>query len=238
MIFALMIVELVSCLFLAGILTLSENGDIAVGILAGWLALAVLRLAVHYLPRGRMTRYGILFLIVLMLFASVMPGAIEAVPYVHQVLFVAFVALLPQLLSEWDAESTGTKHRLLRLLGLFTSLPLSYIAWSIANIGIAKAEAWAVAHDDPYCMVVGEGGPIHSGYFRTQDDWSLSGWRMTTGRSNGGGSTDYYWRFRAILVMQDKRLYNWSFKSQRFESISESTKKSLGLQNLQKVSCR
>ena len=233
-----MIVELVGCLFLAGILTLSENGDIAGGILAGWLALAVLRLAVHYLPRAGMARHGMILLIALMFSASVLPGKIEALPYFHQVLFVVCVALLPQLCWEWDAECTGRRHKVLGLIGLFTSLPLSYIAWSIANIGIVKAGAWAVANDDPYCMVVGEGGPIHGGYFQAQDGWSLSGWRMTTGRSNGGGSTDYYWRFRAIAVTQDKRLFNWSFKSQRFESISESTMKSLALQNLQKLSCR
>jgi hypothetical protein len=238
LIFALLIAELVGCLLLAAELALAEDGDIAGGILAGWLALAVLRLAVHYLPHRGVTRYVIISLIVLMLFASMIPGEIEALPYFHQMLFVACVALLPQLWWEWSAERAGRKHKVLGLLCLFISLPLSYIVWSIANIGIVNAGAWAVANDDPYCIVVGEGGPIRGGYFQTQDGWSLSGWRMTTGRSSGGGSTDYYWRFRAILVTQDKRLLNWSFKSQRFESIFESTKKSLGLQNLQKLSCR
>jgi hypothetical protein len=237
LIFALIILELVSCLFLAGVVILTD-GDIAVGILAGWLALAALRLTIHFLPRSRMTRYGLILLIVLMLFASVMPGEIEALPYFHQVLFIACVAALPQLWWEWHAERTGRKLKVLGLIGLFTSLPLGYFAWSIANIGIVKAQAWTVSNGDPYCIVIGAGGPIHGGYFQAIDGWSLSGWRMVSLRSSGGGSGDFHWQFHAILVTQDNRLLNWSYKSQRFESVSESTKKSLALQNLQKLSCR
>jgi hypothetical protein len=234
LIIGLIIFELVSCLFLAALVSLSDP-DIAGGILAGWLALAALRLTVHYLPRSRMTRYGFILLIGLMLFSSVMPGEIEALPYLHQVLFIACVAALPQFWWEWHAERTVRKHTMLGLIGLFTSLPLGYVAWSIANIGLVKAAAWTVSSGDPYCILVGAGGPIHGGYFQAQDGWSLSGWRMASGRSSGGGSGDFHWHFYALLVTQDKRLLNWSYKSQRFESVSESTKKLLALE---KVSCR
>jgi hypothetical protein len=234
LIIALIIFELVSCFLLAGVVGLSD-GDIAGGILAGWLALAALRLTIHYLPRSRMARYGLILLIVLMSFACVIPGEIEALPYFHQVLFIASVGALPQLWWEWFAERTERKRIVLGLIVLFTSLPLGFIAWSIANIGIVKAEAWTVLNGDPYCLLVGAGGPVQGGYYQAQDGWSLSGWRMVSVRSSGGGSGNFHWYFHALLLTQDKRLFNWSYKSQRFESVSESTKKSL---NLGKVDCR
>jgi hypothetical protein len=236
LVIALIIFELVSCLFLAGVVGLSD-GDVAGGILAGWLALAALRLTIHFLPCSRMTRYGSVLLLVLILTACVMPGKIEALPYFHQVLFIVCVAALPQLWWEWHTGRTRRTHKALGLIGLFTSLPLGYIAWSIANIGIVEVGAWMVSNGNPYCIFVGEGGPLHGGYFQPQDGWSLSGWRMYSGRSSGGGSGEFHWHFHAIHVTRDKRLLNWSYKSQRFENVSESTKTSLHLENLQKVSC-
>jgi hypothetical protein len=192
-VFALVLIELAGCLLLAGNFALSENGDIAGATLAVWLALAAARLTVHYLPRGGVMRYGVIFLLVLVWVASVMPAKIEALPYFHQVLFVVGVPLLPQLWWESDIERIkGRKNKVLGLTGLLASLPLGYFAWSIANIGIVKAGAWAVTNDVPYCIVVGEGGPVHGGYFPAQDGWSLSGWRMTTGRK--------WWRIDGLLL--------------------------------------
>jgi len=62
------------------------------------------------------------------------------IPYVHQALFIAGVAVLPQLWWEWSFKATKGRLLGLGLIGL-ASLPLGFATWSLANIWIVKANA-------------------------------------------------------------------------------------------------
>lgn len=234
MIIAIVVFELVGCFFLTLLIGVGSGGsNVAIAPLNVWLVLAVLQLTIHYLPRGRNTRYGLSLLITLTLVAGVMPGKIEALTYFHQPLFIASVAVLPQLWWEWFSK--GTEGRPTSgLIGL-AALPLGVAAWTLANIWVVKTEAWAASSGEPYCLLISNGNLFSSGYHQAPNDWSLSGWHMISGRGGGGSGNCCQWDFHALLLTHDKRLFNWSYKSQRFESVSEQTRRSMALS---KLSCQ
>jgi hypothetical protein len=228
---AVVVFELSVCLFLAFLIVVG-NAEQALFPLDVWLALAILQLTIHYLPRGRYTRYRLLLVIIILLFASVAPGKIGVLTYFHQPLFIASVAVLPQLWWEWSSKGTEGRALVLGLIGL-ASLPLGVVAWALANIWIVKVEAWTASYDDPYCIFVSDHKLFVGGdYHQAPDDWSLSGWRMFSGRGAGGSGDCCQWDFHALLLTHDKRLFNWSYKSQRFENISEPLRRSMALNNL------
>jgi hypothetical protein len=230
-IIAIVVFELFVCLPLAFIIAVGSGGSgVGISPLDVWLVLAILQMTIHYLPRGRITRYGLSLLVILTLVAGAMPGKTEALTYFHQPLFIASVAVLPQLWWEWFSKGTEDQS-LLWLIGL-AALPLGVAAWTLANIWIVKTEAWAAASGDPYCILVSSGKLFSSGYRQAPNDWSLSGWSMVSGRGGGGSGGCCQWDFHALLLTNDKRLFNWSYRSQRFESVSERTKQSMGLGRL------
>ena len=111
MIIAVVVFELIVCLIVAvmiGVGNADDNGQAAFP-LEVWLASALLQLTIRYLPPGRQPRYRLWLMVTLILFAGVMSGAIAAFPHLHQALFIAGVAALPQLWWEWFAKTP--EHR-------------------------------------------------------------------------------------------------------------------------------
>jgi hypothetical protein len=230
MIIAVVVVELIVCLIasvLIGVGNADDSGQAAFP-LQVWLACATLQLTIQYLPPGRHARYRLWLFVMLILFASLIPGRIELFPHFHQALFIAGVAALPQLWWEWFAKTPESRASGLGLIGLI-SLPLGFTAWSLANIGIVKFEAWRASHGEPYCILISDGRLYSSGYRQTPNDWSLGGWRMVSGRGAGGSGNCCQWDFHALLLTHNDQLFNWSYRSQRFESVSERTKRLMAL---------
>ena len=231
MIIAVVVFELIVCLLLALLIAVGGGGsDVGISPLDVWLILAILQMTIHYLPRGRNARYGLSLFIILALVAGVMPGKIDVLTYFHQPLFIASVAVLPQLWWEWFSKGTDGRPTL-GMIGL-AALPLGVAAWTLANIWVVKTEAWAASSGDPYCLLISNGKLFSSGYHQAPNDWSLSGWHMVSGRGGGGSGNCCQWDFHALLLTNDKRLFNWSYRSQRFESVSERTKQSMRLGGL------
>ena len=195
-----------------------------------WLALAILQLTIHYIPRSRNTRYGLSLVIALAFVAGLLPGRIEALTYFHQSLFIVSLAVLPQLWWEWLSQKTQ-RRTLPWSIGI-AALPLGIAAWGLSNIWIVKAEAWTASHGDPNCIFLSDGKLFTSGYREAPNDLSLSGWNMISGRGGGGSGNCCQWDFNALLKTRDNRLFNWSYKSQRFESVSEQTARSMDLGSL------
>jgi hypothetical protein len=167
-IIAVVVFELIVCLLTSMLIAVGNaDGQQALFPLAVWLACATWQLAIHYLPSTRRARYGLLLVVTLMLLAGVTVGRIEAFPYVHQSLFIAAVAALPQLWWEWSSKATGGRAAMLGLIGLL-SLPLGVIVWSFANIWIVKVEAWRATRGEPHCIFVSDGRLFSSGYPQCQ----------------------------------------------------------------------
>ena len=230
MIIAVVSFELFGCLFLALLIGFGGGSEAAIP-LNVWLLLAIMQLTIHYLPRGRITRYGLCLILAMMLIAGVTPGKIEALPYFHQALFIAGVGALPQFWWQWFSKDTAGRAALFALV----SLPFGYAVWIVANIWIVKVEAWMVADGQPYCILASDGRILAGGrYHQVPNAWALSGWRMFSGRGGGGSGNCCQWDFHALLVTHDQRLFNWSYESQRFESVSARTER---LMSLSRISC-
>lgn len=102
--------------------------------------------------------------------------------------------------------------------------------WSALNIEIVEWRALAVAGSDPYCVQVPEDNLGR--YKAVTQQTELTGLRMQTPFTNGGGSTDYQFAFHAVLVVSKDnrdRFYNWSYFAQSFVPVSDGSINGLGL---------
>jgi len=230
-IIVVVVLELIGCYALSVLIGAGNRGGaVMTAPLAVGVATAALHLAIHYLPRRRHIRYGLVLVVALMLLASVaLRGAIEVLPYAHQTLFIAAAAVLPQLWWEWFFK--GTNVLALGLIGL-AAIPLGFAVWSIANIGIVKVNAQLVSQGEPYCLLVSDGRIFASSYRKVPDDLGLIGWRMFSPRGAGGSGDCCQWDFHALLLTQGSRLFNWSYRTQSFERLSTQSRQYLGLENL------
>ena len=232
MIIAIVVVELIASLIAALAIGVGNPGSMWIAPLGVWFTCAILQLAIHYRPPGPRVRNGLVLTVMLMLIASMVLEGVWVPPYFNQGLFIAAVAVLPQIVLEWSSKAaTGGRIAGLYLICL-VSLPLGFTAWSLANIGIVKVKARLVARGEPYCLLVSDGRISTSGYHAAPDDWSLSGWRMFSGRGAGGSGDCCQWDFHALLLTQSNQLFNWSYHSQRFEKVSERSRHMLGLDHL------
>ena len=233
MIIAIVIIELIACFALTVILGIGDPfSHLFIAPLEVWLACAMVQLAVHFLPRGPYVRYGLLFTVALILLGSVTLEGIVPIPYFNQTLFIAGVGALPQIWWEWSSKATGDRVLVLALVGL-VSLPLGFTAWSLANIWLVKAKAASVSQGETYCILLSDGKLFSGGsYHKAQNDWSLSGLEMFTARGAGGSGGCCQWDFHALLLTGNNQLFNWSYKSQRFEKLSEESRRLLSLDHL------
>ena len=229
MIIAIVVLELIVSLVATVIIGVGNPGSkIFTAPLGVWFTCAILQLAIHYRLPGPRVRNGLMLALMLMLLASIVVEGVQVPPYFNQGLFIAAVAVLPQIVLEWSSKATGGRIMGLCLVGL-ASLPLGLTAWSLANIGIVKVKAWSVTQGEPYCLLVSDGRFLTSGYHTAPDEWGLSGWRMFSGRGAGGSGDCCQWDFHALLLTQSDQLFNWSYRSQRFDGLSERSRQMLGL---------
>ena len=233
MIVAIVILELIACLCITMLIGVgNRGGDVALAPLLAWLACAILQLVIHHWPRRPYARYGLLVAVMLVLLAGVGFEGALVIPYVHQALFIAGVAVLPQLWWEWSSKATKGRLLGLGLIGL-ASLPLGFATWCLANIWIVKANAWSAARGETYCILVSDGRYFSSGtYHAVSNDWDLTGWRMFRARGGGGSGDCCQWDFHALLLTQGNQLFNWSYHSQRFERLSNQSRRMMGLTDL------
>ncbi|WP_458760669.1 hypothetical protein ACSVBT_07735 [Afipia sp. TerB] len=170
---------------------------------------------------------------ILMLIVGVAPGKIEGHPYIHQTLFIASVAAFPQLWFEHFSKKLKGRLGAAWLVGL-AALPLGVAIWSAANIWIVKAEAHRAANGEPYCLLLANGG-YGTSYVRPQSDWRLAGLNMVSGHYGSGSGGCCQWDFHALMLKHDGQLFNWSYKSQQFETMSDQSRK---VMRLTKLSCK
>lgn len=102
--------------------------------------------------------------------------------------------------------------------------------WSVLNIPLVSVRAAVLAGSNPYCLQVPvdylgrEQAVTHFG--------QLSGLRMQTPRTNGGGSTDYQFSFHSVLVVRngtENQFYNWSYHEIDFVPVSKRAQRGITL---------
>lgn len=148
--------------------------------------------------------------------------------------FYAALALatdLPLLALCWtisgEAEIRSFQRGMLILAG---GAWLGLWTWSFANIAIVGLQAEALAEGRPYCLQVEKD---HLGRYRPVSAlFDMTGLKMRTLWSHGGGSADYQFSFHAVLYVDKGNGFmwrNWSYRRQRFVSINSSARRGLAL---------
>jgi hypothetical protein len=228
LIIAIVVLELVVCLLATLLIAVGNLSDSAIIPLQTWLVCGILQLLIAYLPHRRYVEYWLALLVATALVSS-FAIVTHSSSFYPQSLFIASIAVIPQLW--WQRFFKGQKG----VLGLVTlaALPLGVLVWSCANIGIVKFQALRVTEGEPYCILVSSGKISTSGYRQLQNDWKLSGTSLFSSRGAGGSGNCCQWDFHALLLTRNKgTLYNWSYKSQRFEKVTDRSRSALYLNGL------
>lgn len=171
-----------------------------------------------------------------MLLISTIPGTVNEFPYAHQVLFVtgatSLIFFLGNALSKEQPEYNWRQVWAGSAL-LILALPIAVQIWSAANIAFVSFAARQAAQGEAACLLMGE----DAGLFRYRQSHSLLdqlGLTLYVPYTNGGGSDSFQWTFHALLVTKNRRLFNWSYQSQRFEPLAD---ESIRNHSLEQTSC-
>jgi hypothetical protein len=173
---------------------------------------------------------AVLFVIAIVL--GLTPGRFPLFPYYHQILSMgAIVSGLAIAVYNfpWPPGLSKIKHRI--LLGILALGPVvSATIWLTLLSGpIVAFRATQASNGQPYCTFnywtslngLGE-------YKQSREIWDLEAYRMTTPFLSAGGSGTFQFGFHALLLTPNE-LFNWSYQSQRFETVTDSSRRKLGI---------
>lgn len=220
MIVAIIFFELCVCLFAA--LGLGLGGGPPLLPIAVWLLCASTQVAIWHARTSRVAIRLMVILAALSILVGFLPGHFPAFAYFHQALFITGAAMLPLLL--WRGNGA------FKAISFFT-IPFGFITWSLANILIVDIAAKFASSGGSYAIFVPDGPGLlkPADYRQTKSPFELAGWSMISARGGGGSGNCCTWNFHALLLTQDGRLFNWSYRTQRFERIQEDTRRAMHL---------
>jgi hypothetical protein len=163
------------------------------------------------------------------------PGRFILFPYYHQILSMgALVCALAIAVYNFPSPIglSTVKHNV--LLGILALGPVvSATIWLTLLSGpIVAFHAAQTAKGQSYCIFnywttlrgMGE-------YKQSRDIWDLEAYRMTTPFLSAGGSASFQFGFHALLLTSNG-LFNWSYQSQRFETVTDNSRRHLGIERL------
>jgi hypothetical protein len=193
-----------------------------------------------YLFADKESNRPIINLVVAVLFAiaivlGLTPGRFTLFPYYHQILsmgaIVSGVAIAVYNFP-WPPGLSEIKHRI--LLGILALGPVvSATIWLTLLSGpIVAFHAAQTAKGQSYCTfnywtrLNGRGE-----YKQSRGTWDLEAYWMTSPFMSTGGSGIFQLGFHALLLTQNE-LFNWSYQSQRFEAVTDTSRRNLGIRNL------
>ena len=139
------------------------------------------------------------------------------------VVLVAEAAVAATVIARMKKISSETKGLPFVYLGLTTAVLggwfVGVLIWSATLPQLVVGAAETAAADRPYCI------DLESGPARAAGD--LTGINMRARNDNG-----WIWHFHALLVIEDvadRSYMNWSYRTGRFEPVSESAREGLHL---------
>jgi hypothetical protein len=229
-------IELILCLFYSFGLIANEPGDDTPAlILQTWAMCAIARILISRLNFDVIPRRSLAFVFSAMLLISTIPGTVNEFPYWHQALFVTSATsliflsgnALSKKLPQYDRRRAWAGRALLIL-----ALPIAVQVWSAANIAFVSFAARQAAQGEASCLLVGDAGPL--GYRQSHSLLDLLGLSLYVPYINGGGSHSFQWTFHSLLMTNSRRLFNWSYQSQRFEPLTD---ESIRSHRLEHISC-
>jgi hypothetical protein len=181
------------------------------------------------------TNLVVVVLFVIAIVLGLVSGRFTLFPYYHQILsmgaIVSGVAIAVYNFPR-PPDLSKIKHRI--LLGILALGPaVSATIWLTLISGpIVAFHAAQAAKGQSYCTfnywtkLNGRGE-----YKQSRGAWDLEAYWMTSPFMSTGGSGIFQLGFHALLLTPNE-LFNWSYQSQRFEAVTDASRRNLGIRNL------
>jgi hypothetical protein len=163
------------------------------------------------------------------------PGRFTLFPYYHQILSMGAIVCGLAIAAynfAWPPGSSTIKHHI--LLGILALGPVvSATIWlTLLSGAIVAFNAAQAANGQSYCTLnywtrlngLGE-------YKQSRGVWDLEAYRMTSPFMSAGGSSSFQFGFHGLLLTPSD-LFNWSYQSQRFETVTDTARRNLGIRAL------
>jgi hypothetical protein len=174
-------------------------------------------------------------LFVIAIILGLTSGRFTLFPYYHQILSMGAIVsglAIAAYNFPWSPDSPRIKHRL--LLGIVALGPLvgATIWLTLLSGPIVAFHAAQAAKGEPYCTFnywtslrgLGE-------YKQNRGVWDLEAYRMTSPFMSAGGSGYFQFGFHGLLLTANE-LFNWSYQSQRFETVTDAARRNLHISAL------
>jgi hypothetical protein len=170
----------------------------------------------------------VLFVIAVVL--GLTPGRFTLFPYYHQILSMgAIVSGLAIAVYNfpWPLGSSTIKHHV--LLGILALGPVvSAAIWLTLLSGpIVAFRAAQAAKGQSYCTFNYRTSGLRE-YKQSRGIRDLEAYWMTSPFMSAGGSTTFQFGFHGLLLTANE-LLNWSYQSQRFETVTDASRRNLGI---------
>jgi hypothetical protein len=161
-------------------------------------------------------------------------GRFTLFPYYHQILSMGAVVSGMAIAGYNFPGSPGSsrvKHRI--LLGILALGPVvgATIWLTLLSGPIVAFHAAQAAKGQSYCTFSPTGLIGLREYKQNKGVWDLEAYRMTTPFMSAGGSSSFQFGFHGLLLTPNE-LFNWSYQSQRFETVTDTSRRALGIRAL------
>jgi hypothetical protein len=158
------------------------------------------------------------------------PGRFIPFPYYHQILsmgaIVSGLAIAVYNFPSRPGSSTTRRHILLGILAL--GPVVSATIWLTLLSGpIVAFRAAQTANGQSYCTFNYRTSGLRE-YKQSRGTWDLEAYRMTSPFIDAGGSSTFQFGFHGLLLTSNE-LFNWSYQSQRFETVTDTSRRNLGI---------
>lgn len=184
---------------------------------------------------GRPLNLVVAVLLATAIVLALTPGRFTLLPYYHQILLMgAIVSGLAIAVYNLPSHRRSSRTRRGVLLGILLLGPMvSAAIWLTLLSGpIVAFHAARAANGQPSCTLAYRTRLNGLGdYKQVTGVWDLQAYRMTVPFTSAGGSGSFQFGFHGLLLTPGE-LFNWSYQSQRFERVTETARRNLGLRGL------
>jgi hypothetical protein len=163
---------------------------------------------------------------------SLTSGRFTLFPYYHQILSMGAIVsglAIGCYNFPWSAGSLRIRHRV--LLGILAIGPVvgATIWLTLLSGPIMALHAAHATNGQSYCTFTGANGLGR--YKQSKEIWDLEAYWMISPFVNAGGSGTFQFGFHGLLLTPNE-LFNWSYQSQRFETVTDTSRRKLGIGEL------
>ena len=162
-------------------------------------------------------------------------GRFTLFPYYHQILsmgaIVSGVAIAVYNFP-WFRDSSRVKHRILLAILALGPVVGGTIWLTLLSGPIVAFHAAQAAKGQSYCTFTYRTSLNGLGeYKQSSGIWDLEAYWMTSPFISAGGSSTFQFGFHGLLLTPSE-LFNWSYQSQRFETVTDTSRRNLHIRTL------